>query len=291
MTIIAIVIGIEKPKADTINYNYKQYRIQYYSLSQGTSAWNSWTNFGTSSPLSNGYGVSTLAVRFGYSTKFSNGTSYRVIIESGFSPQETINQTFLNVGNTTCAGSSTSTWSADTSLISSCTYIGAYRVSGTNHVKYVFDITPNANIYGFQFNIQVVGTSEVSSVNTYTKSTITSGADIEGAIEEQTIIIQDGINDIQITIENSIQDLIDNTHDYTGEDELEDTNDIIDDMYELEDDLNELIGIQPWQLHIPTVSGSYNFIWTIVEIFRKGIIIDIITAVLVIGVIKMVLNR
>lgn len=199
--IVGLLSGGLELKAATIDYNYRQYRVQYYSLSQGTSTWTSWTNFGTSSPLSSGYGVSTLAVRFGYSTKFTSGTSYRFIVESGFSPSATINETFLNINNTSCYGSSTSTWSNDASLLT-CDFVGALRVTGTNHVKYVFDVTPMANIYGVQFNIGFAGTSEVSSVNTYTKSSISYGEDVSGAINEQTIIIQDEIH-------NSTTEIID----------------------------------------------------------------------------------
>lgn len=196
-------------KADSVSYNYSQYRTQYYQLSSGTSAWNSWTNFGTSTALSNGYGVSTIAFRFGLSQKFQPNTNYRVVIEVGYSPSSTIDDTFVNVEfPISCAGSSTSSWSSDTSLIESCTYLGAIKVSGTNHVKYVIDVVPTLAIYGFQFNLSFVGTSEVSSLRAHTSSEILTGNDVGSVIEEQTLIIQDGFTDITNIINQTNEDLI-----------------------------------------------------------------------------------
>lgn len=193
--------------ADSVSYNYSQYRVQYYELGTGTTVWNSWQNFGSSSPLSSGYGVSTVATRFGFSSKFSSNTTYRFEVETGFSPAETINETFLNVNNTSCYGSSTSSWSNDASLID-CSFVGAIKVSGVNHVKYIFDVTPISNIYGVQFNIGFSGTSEVRSVNVYAKSTISTGPDIGGAIDNQTIVIQEEFDNITNIINQTNEDLI-----------------------------------------------------------------------------------
>lgn len=198
-------------KADTLDYTLKQYRIQYYSLSQGTTAWNSWTNFQTSSSFSGGYGVKTIAVRFGTSSsnKFQTGTSYRVVVETGFSPSDVINRTYLYVDSFTCNGSSgTSSWSNDSSLVTNCVFVGASRVSGTNHVKYIFDIEPTAVIQGIQFNINFGGTEEVNSVNVYNKSSIVYGPDISSVIEDQTIIIQNEFNELSETIIQNNQNLI-----------------------------------------------------------------------------------
>lgn len=194
-------------RADTISYNYSQYRVQYYGLGTGTNVWNSWQNFGTSSPLSSGYGVSTIATRFGYSSKFSSNTTYRFEVEAGFSPAESINETFLNVNNTSCYGSSTSSWSNDATLID-CSFVGAIKVSGVNHVKYIFDVTPISNIYGVQFNIGFSGTSEVRSVNVYAKSSISTGPDVGGAIDNQTIVIQEEFDNITNIINQTNEDLI-----------------------------------------------------------------------------------
>lgn len=195
-------------RADSVSYNYSQYRVQYYELGTGTTVWNSWQNFGTSSPLSSGYGVQSIATRFGFSSKFSANTTYRFEVESGFSPAETINETFINVNSTSCYGSSTSSWSNDATLID-CTFVGAIKVSGVNHVKYIFDVTPITNIYGVQFNIGFTGTSEVRSVNVYAKSSISTGPDITGAIDDQTIVIQEEFENITNTIIQNNTQLID----------------------------------------------------------------------------------
>lgn len=198
-------------KADTLDYTLKQYRIQYYSLSEGTTAWNSWTNFQTGTSFSGGYGVKTIAVRFGSSSsnKFQSGTSYRVVVETGFSPSDVINRTYLYVDSFTCNGSSgTSSWSNDSSLVTNCVFVGASRVSGTNHVKYIFDIEPTAVIQGIQFNINFGGTEEVNSVNVYNKSSIVYGPDISSVIEDQTIIIQNEFNELSETIIQNNEELI-----------------------------------------------------------------------------------
>lgn len=194
LLIVGLFCGGLKANASTADYTFKQYRVQYYSLSTGDSYWTNATAFGTSTPFNSGYGVSAIAPRFGWSSKFQAGTNYRVVVEAGFSPSSNIPISFLNIADFNCYGStSTSSWSADASLIATCDYLGATRVPNSNHVKYVFDITTLSTIIGLQFNIYFAGTSEVNAVNVYTKSIITYGEDLSGAINEQTIIIQDEI--------------------------------------------------------------------------------------------------
>lgn len=205
--IVGLLCGGLETKAATADYTYKQYRVQYYSLATGDSAWTSWSTFGTSSSLSNDYGVSAIATRFGWSSKFQAGTSYRVVIEAGYSPSSSIPISFLELTNFNCYGSTTTgSWSSDASLISTCDFVGISRVTNSNHVKYIFDITPLSTIAGLQFNLYFGGTSQVSSVNVYAKSQITYGEDIGGAIEEQTIIIQEQIDNSTTEIIDAITD-------------------------------------------------------------------------------------
>lgn len=196
-------------KADTINYTYKKYRIQQYSLGQGNSWFSNVTDFGTSTALGTDQGVSMISARFGYSTKFNSGQTYRVVVESGWSPSSTIPNVALNVDHVNCYGStSTSSWSADSTLISDCNFVGVSRVPNSNHVKYIIDIVPLQTIIGIQFNIYLGGTDAINSVNVYTKSTITTGEDITGAIDEQTIIIENEFEDITNIITENNENLI-----------------------------------------------------------------------------------
>lgn len=200
-----LTFGILRVKADTVNYTYKQYRVQYYSLGQGTTAWNSWTNFGTSSPFSDGYGVSSLAVRFGQSNDFTTGNTYRIVIDSGFSPQS--ERQYISYSGSSCYGSSsTSSWS--NVEIADCQYVGMADIPNSVHRKFVFDVTPSINYKGIQININFSGTAEIRGVNVYNTSTITTGPDITSAIDEQTLIIEDGFTDITNIINQNNEELI-----------------------------------------------------------------------------------
>ena len=175
--------------ASTVDYTYKKYRVRYYSLATGTDALTSVTDMGTRTELSSGYGVSMVSVRFGWSTKFQAGTTYHVVIDTGFAPSS-IETTFLNVDSFLCFGSSTtSSWDAQTSFISSCDFVGS-SINGNNRVNYVFNITPVADIQGIQFNIYFAITEQVSAVNVRPTSLVTYGDDPTGAINDQTIIMQ-----------------------------------------------------------------------------------------------------
>ena len=192
ITLIAILMGWKTPqiKAETINYTYKQYRVQFVSLSQGTEAWANWETFQTSTVLSNGYGVNTIAIRLGYNT-FKAGQTYRVTIDTGMSPVEEKNLTQYN--GFECYGStSTSNWNNNAGNVQ-CQFITSINTTNTVHKKYIFDITPTVNIQGIQINISIRGTAEISSVNVYNNTTITTGPDITNAIDEQTTILENVI--------------------------------------------------------------------------------------------------
>ena len=187
--------GIMRVNAASVDYTYKKYRIRYYSLATGDDALTPVTDMGTRTELSNDYGVSMVSARFGWSSRFQAGTTYRVTIDTGFAPSS-IESSFLNVDDFICLGSSTtSSWDAQQNLISTCNFIGS-SLNNSGRINYIFDITPLSNVQGIQFNIYYGVTEEVSAVNVRPTSTITYGDDPTGAINEQTIIIEQEFENI-----------------------------------------------------------------------------------------------
>lgn len=293
ITLIAILLGLKAPqiKADTITPTYKQYRVQYFQLSTGTNVWTSWTNLNTSTPFSNGYGVSVIATRFGYSTKYNAGQTYRIIIESGWSPSSIVND-FMNINTFSCYGSNAATsssWSNDASLLTSCTYVGATRVSGTNHVRYIFDIEPYATIGGVQINISYGRTEEVNAVNVYTKSQIITGTDIGSQIEEQTVIIQEGFIDLGITIQENIEEIIDKDHIY-------DTEDITPQVEALEyqqEQIEDYMNLNTQNKFILYWNGdAIQYIWNFIgRLLLNEWLEMIFMSVFALGIMKLILGR
>ena len=203
--VIVCSIGIISIKADNISYTYKKYRIQFYSLGQGTNAWTEWTDFGTSSTLSSGYGIQTTAVRLGNSTGFNAGNTYRIVIDLGISPSA--EKQYVMYNSSSCYGTtSTSTWS--NTQINDCEYIGMNDVNNSVHRKMIFDVTPTTNVQGIQINIGWSGTAEIGSVNVYNTTTITTGPDITGAIDDQTIVIQEEFEELTEIITQQNENLI-----------------------------------------------------------------------------------
>ena len=191
--------------AEEVNYSYGKWRAN----NNGT--WTGPDDFGTnaSSVILNG-----ISARFGWSTKFQAGTTYRMVVESGFASYTIASEDIgvLSPISVNCYGStSTGSWSADASLIANCDYIGATRVTNSNHVKYIIDITPLSTIIGLQVNINYDSNDRytLSSVNVYKSSSISYGESVSGAIDEQTIVIQNEFNDLEQTIINNNQTLID----------------------------------------------------------------------------------
>ena len=204
IVVIINLIGIISVKAETVNFTYGKWRAN----DNGT--WTSVENFGTNQERITLNGISA---RFGWSTKFQAGTTYRVVIESGF---KLFDVAISDIGVLTpisvnCFGStSTSSWSADSSLIANCDYIGATKVANSNHVKYVIDITPLSTIIGLQVNINYDSNDRymLTSVNTYTSSAITYGESISSVIDEQTITIVNNNNE-------NTQEIINNQNENT----------------------------------------------------------------------------
>ena len=294
MTIMIIsLIGITSVKAQEINYNFKQYRVQYYNLGNGTSAWTSYVNFNTATNISNGYGVSGIAVKFGYSSKFQAGTKYRVIIDIAWQPQDAVDYTAKNVDHTNCLGTlTTNNWSADASRIESCDYIGYSPVPNSTRIKYVYDIVPAVTVEGIQFNVYYNGTAEVSYINVKTTSSITTGEDISGAINEQTIVLSEEIQqigiDITTVIEESIGDIMDATHEY----EEEDITDQVEDLHDAEQSIHQNVQIDNL-IQIGLDTNARTFIW---ETIGALVIYNywfgaILFGLLSIGVCKLILNR
>ena len=204
IVVIINLIGLISVKAETVNYTYGKWRAN----DNGT--WTSVENFGTNQEriILNG-----ISARFGWSTKFQAGTTYRVVVESGF---KLFDVAISDIGvltpvSVSCYGStSTSSWSADSSLIANCDYIGATKVANSNHVKYVIDITPLSTIIGLQVNISYDSNDRymLTSVNTYTNSEITYGESISSVIDEQTITIVNNNNE-------NTQEIINNQNENT----------------------------------------------------------------------------
>lgn len=283
------------PKADTLNYNYKKYRVQFYSLSSGGNpAWTDVTNFQTSTPLSNGYGVSAISVRIGTTSgsSFVAGTTYRVIVDTGLSPIS--EKQYLIYDHTGCYGSANTTnWSADATKIADCELIGIQDVNNSVHRKFVYEITPAVSSGGIQFNIYFTGTAQFTSINVYNNTSVSYGPDIAGAIEEQTIIIteeiQNAVNDINITIEN----VIDQEHEYTGQEEIDSTDYYVDQIEQSEQNiLNNIVDFatDPWNIEgDPT---TLAWIWNKVEIiFLNSMVNTFFITILTLGAIKLILGR
>lgn len=197
--------GIMRVNAATITPTYKKYRVRYYSLATGDNALTSVTEMGTATQFSNDYGVEMVSARFGVTTKFQAGTTYRVTLDVGFGGLE---NEFLYLDDFACFGSSTiNSWDAQQSYISTCDYVGS-SINNNNRINYVFNITPQANVEGIQFNLYYGITEEVLAVNVRPTSTITYGEDPTGAINEQTIIIEQEFENITNVIEQNNQNLI-----------------------------------------------------------------------------------
>ena len=202
--VIINLIGLISVKAETVNYTYGKWRAN----NNGT--WTSVENFGTNQERVT---LNAISARFGWSTKFQAGTTYRVVIESGF---KLFDVAISDIGvlipiSVNCFGStSTSSWSADSSLIANCDYIGATKVANSNHVKYIIDITPLSTIIGLQVNINYDSNDRymLSSVNTYTSSNITYGESISSVIDEQTVTIVNNQNE-------NTQEIINNQNENT----------------------------------------------------------------------------
>lgn len=203
--LVGLFSGNLNVNAEEVNFTYGKWRAN------NGSSWTSVNDFGTNVTSITLNGISS---RFGWSTKFQAGTTYRVVIDSGFASYTIASEDIgvLSPTSVSCYGStSTSSWSADSSLIANCDYIGASRVTNSNHVKYIIDITPLSTIIGLQVNI-IYDTNDrytLSSVNVYNSSSITYGESVSGAIDEQTITIQNEFNDLEQTIINNNQTLID----------------------------------------------------------------------------------
>lgn len=290
MTIAVVsLIGITSVNAATVNYNFKQYRVQFYNLGTGVSNWTSYVNFDTSTPISNGYGVSGIAVKFGSTSKFNAGQSYRVVIDTAWQPIAALNNTGKNVDHTNCLGTlTTSNWDANASRIQSCEYVGFTLVPNSTRIRYMYDITPSTTVEGLQFNIYFSGTEETTYINVKTTSYITTGEDITGAIEEQTTIITN-------VIEDSIDDLMNATHEYETEDitgEVEDEHEKQQDILDSLDD--SYIESGTWEA-VGDILTENRGEWLMQKIsftaqMHQKIFTMIIT-VLSLGIIKMVLGR
>lgn len=290
MTIAVVsLIGITSVKAAEVNYNFKQYRVQYYNLGTGVSNWTSYVNFDTSTPISNGYGVSGIAVKFGSTSKFNAGQSYRVVIDTAWQPVAALNNTGKNVDHTNCLGTlTTSNWDANASRIQSCDYVGFTLVPNSTRIRYMYDITPSTTVEGLQFNIYFSGTEETTYINVKTTSYITTGEDITGAIEEQTTIITN-------VIEDSIQDLIDITHEYETEDISEQVEDEHEKQQEILENLDDsYIESNLWD-EVGNIFSASRGEWLMEKLnFTAQMhtkIMTMIITILSLGIIKMVLGR
>ena len=224
--------------ASSVDYTYKKYRVRYYSLATGDSALTSVTDMGTATTFSSGYGIEMVSARFGWSSRFQAGTTYRVTIDVGFGGLET---TFLNIDNFACFGSSTtSSWDAQENLISTCNFIGS-SLNNSGRVNYMFDITPLSNVQGIQFNIYLGVTEEVSAVNVRPTSTVTYGDDPTGAINEQTIVIEQEFENITNIINENNQNLINSITEQNQVCEIIDKNKIVIDGKYLNSNNGDLI--------------------------------------------------
>ena len=296
---ICLSIGIISIKAEAVNYTYGQYNVQYHM--GNSDAWVGATNFNTGTTTTSYDYIKKLSIRLGYSNKYSAGVNYTITIETGYSPiNSALNNNYLDGSNFDCYGvNQISSWSPNASYVSQCSYVGATRVPNTNHVKYVYNITLTSAIQGIQININLpydeVSGYGINSVNVYTKTAITYGENITGAIEEQTIILENAINEIETNItnviENSLEDILGQDHAYRTENpagpsqaENETLTETITDYF---DDLDT-----GFEYHITIPTGAAQFIWYIIDrITAIEAIRTLIISILCLGLVKMILNR
>lgn len=275
ITILAIIIIPKKVNAESLAYQFNSYAVR----DNGT--WTSHQSFGNnfSSKVVNG-----LSIRLGVDNKFRAGTTYRIVYETGFSNITIAIEDVLVLQPTSvnCYGSiNYNSWSSDAGLIGQCTLIGASRVGTTTGVRYIIEFSPVQDIKGFQTNFIYSNTRyTISSTNVYNTTSITYPTDISSTIQEQTVIIQ-----------NEIDNLIDKDHTYTGEEEIEDTKDLIDTIADYEEDIMEYLNMETPDITLNWNTGALNFIWMLIDEMRIGIIVSIFNGMLIIGLIKLLLNR
>lgn len=293
ITTIILLVGTTV-KAEEINYNYKQYRLQYHMGTNDT--WIGPYDFGTSTNTTSYDYIKAFAGRFGYTTKYTANKKYRITMEVGYSPINSAisnGYTSLTQENISCYGSSTSSWSANASLIDECEYIGATRVGTTNHIRYIIDVVPNASIYGIQINVSLptLPPYGINSFNIYNASTVKTGEDITGAIDQQTIIIQNEIDDIeQIIIQNNEEliNAIDQDHEYTTETIDDKVNQYENQQEQINNNIN--LTTDNGQLTIWWGASAMSMIWNLVAILIAPITIYY-TSYLALGIIRLILGR
>lgn len=281
-------------KAEEINYNYKQYRLQYHMGT--TDTWIGPYDFGTSTNTTSYDYIKAFAGRFGYTTKYTANKKYRITMEVGYSPINSAisnGYTSLTQENISCYGSTTSSWSANASLIDECEYIGATRVGSTNHIRYIIDVVPNASIYGIQINVSLptLPPYGINSFNIYNASTVKTGEDITGAIDQQTIIIQNEIENIEQTIIQNNEELI-NAIDQDHEYETETIDDKVDQYENQQEQINNNINLTTNndQLQILWNGRVMQYIWDWLELIISPIN-GLIKSILALGIIKLILGR
>lgn len=203
-------LSIMRVNADSFDYTLGQYRLQYHMGNSNT--WIGPYDFNTSTDTSSYDYIKAFAVRLGNSNKFVGMREYTVSIEVGFSPiGNAINNAYTAPTSFSCSGStSLSSWSADSSKVDSCEFVGATRVGSTNHIKYIYKIKMKQDIVGIQININLYDNPPygVNGFNVYKNTSITFGEDVSGAIDNQTIIIQNEINNLEDVINENNNNLI-----------------------------------------------------------------------------------